>query len=748
MRWFKAMKWFKGRRRTATRSPRVFGRVIPASEALEERRLLSSTILFNPTGTAATPTETIGGLDEAPGNALAVDALPLAVGKTFQLDYQATVAALLSPTGVEFSPPGLNSTYQLTAVASFTEVVESLTPSGGVATFALAPTQAPNSFFELYYNPAVIANNLAGTGFNSGTLILSGKPDPTVTNSGNFALALDASGNPVIQPLNQFDTANNPGELTVTGAGSALNSADATSIDPAFFVTPVTQLAFNTSTTVPFETTDPSSLFVSQPGGVPPTLVPNRGAINGVSGPDFQFQADANNSFTAAAPAINIVKATNGQVALTPPGPVVAVGSTVTWTYDVTNPGNEPLKNVVVTDDNGTPSDPADDFHPTPVLAGGFNVGDTNHNGLLDPGEDWKYTATGTAAAGQYENRVVTTGVGNLSNITVTSNSISHYFAAAPAINIVKATNGQVALTPPGPVVAVGSTVTWTYDVTNPGNEPLKNVVVTDDNGTPSDPADDFHPTPVLAGGFNVGDTNHNGLLDPGEDWKYTATGTAAAGQYENRVVTTGVGNLSNITVTANSISHYFAAAPAINIVKLVNGQLARPARPDGRGRQHRDLHLRRHQPGQRPAVQRDAHRRQRHALQPRRRLPPHPRAGQRVQRGGHQPRRPARPGRGLGVHGDFDRRHGPVHQRRHRHRHQPDRHAGHGRGRRQLHRCVPDGHERPTIRRPPSAQPDRRDLLRSPDPGAGREPRRLSPVRARPRWAIQSRNRPHLRRV
>ena len=247
----------------------------------------------------------------------------------------------------------------------------------------------------------------------------------------------------------------------------------------------------------------------------------------------------------------------------------------MTWTYDVTSPGDEPLKNVVVTDDNGTPNNPADHFNPNPVLAGAFNIGDTNQNGLLDPGEDWKYTATGTAQAGQYENTVVTTAAGNVSNTAVTANSISHYFAAAPAIAILKQTNGQTALTPPGPSVEAGSTVTWTYDVTNPGNEPLKNLVVTDDNGTPSNTADDFNPNPVLAGGFNIGDTNKNNLLDPGEDWKYTFNGAAQVGQYENRVVITAAGNVSNTAVTANSISHYFALVPNISIVKETNGQVA-----------------------------------------------------------------------------------------------------------------------------------------------------------------------------
>ena len=357
-----------------------------------------------------------------------------------------------------------------------------------MATFALRLPRIPNSFFELYYNPAVVADNLAGTGFNVGTLILAGTPAPSVTNSGSFAVAVDATGNPVIQPFDGFSTDNYPGIQSITGVGSAQVSADVSSFDPAFFITPVIQLSFNTSTVIPFLTTDPSALFVGSPGGAAPNVIPNIGTINGLNGTDFQLQSDANNSFIAAAPVIAIAKQTNGQTALTPPGPIVTVGSTVTWTYDVTNPGNEPLKNVTVTDDNGTPADPADDFNPTPILVGGFNVGDINQNGLLDPGEDWKYTFNGTAQAGQYENTVVTNGTGNLSNLPVTANSLSHYFAAAPVIAIAKQTNGQTALTPPGPSVTIGSTVTWTYDVTNPGNEPLKNVTVTDDNGTPSRP--------------------------------------------------------------------------------------------------------------------------------------------------------------------------------------------------------------------------------------------------------------------
>ncbi len=72
-----------------------------------------------------------------------------------------------------------------------------------------------------------------------------------------------------------------------------------------------------------------------------------------------------------------------------------------------------------------------------------------------------------------------------------------------------------------------GSTVTFTYVVTNTGNVPLGNVVVTDDKLGP------------IAGPAS-GDANSNGLLDPTETWTYTTTATALAGQQTNLGTVTG----------------------------------------------------------------------------------------------------------------------------------------------------------------------------------------------------------------
>jgi hypothetical protein len=168
---------------------------------------------------------------------------------------------------------------------------------------------------------------------------------------------------------------------------------------------------------------------------------------------------------------IRVEKATNGQDADTPTGPLVAAGSMVTWTYVVTNPGNVPLANVTLRDNNGTPANPADDFSADLC---GWRC--ERQRPMLDPGETWQYQATGTAVVGQYGNVATATGTDPIGQ-TRTDTDPSHYFGVRSAIRVEKATNGQDADTPTGPLVAAGSTVTWTYLVTNPGNVPLANVV-------------------------------------------------------------------------------------------------------------------------------------------------------------------------------------------------------------------------------------------------------------------------------
>ncbi len=144
-------------------------------------------------------------------------------------------------------------------------------------------------------------------------------------------------------------------------------------------------------------------------------------------------------------------------------------------------------------------------------------------------------------SGGQYQIQVVYSGDAN--NLPATSACGSEpMFIQAPSINIVKSTNGVI--TPPAaaPQIPVGSTVTWTYLVTNTGNVALVNVVVTDDQiGSIGCPSSE---------------------LDVGASMTCTATGTAVAGSYSNIGTATGTPPLGS-DVSAHSPSAYVGYVPS-----------------------------------------------------------------------------------------------------------------------------------------------------------------------------------------
>ncbi|MEJ7594181.1 MAG: hypothetical protein WKF77_21795 [Planctomycetaceae bacterium] len=114
------------------------------------------------------------------------------------------------------------------------------------------------------------------------------------------------------------------------------------------------------------------------------------------------------------------------------------------------------------------------------------------------------------------------------------------YIVSAPGFSLVKTADKTTA--------AFGESVTYTYVVSNGGTTALTNVVVKDDNGTPSDPTDDFCPAKVSGDSVNVG------TLDPGETWTYTATVTPP------------------IQLTANNVNGYTGPAGMLTSQKLANG--------------------------------------------------------------------------------------------------------------------------------------------------------------------------------
>ena len=133
--------------------------------------------------------------------------------------------------------------------------------------------------------------------------------------------------------------------------------------------------------------------------------------------------------------------------------------TTVTSSYVVTNPGNTPLSNVHLADNQCGPV--------TSVPPTGFNAGDTDRDGLLDPGEAWQFTC----ARGVRASRRSTLGGTSIVNTvtafgtpptgtTISAQATDDVLVFTPGISLTKLVNGQPAVT-----VATGTQVTYTYAV-------------------------------------------------------------------------------------------------------------------------------------------------------------------------------------------------------------------------------------------------------------------------------------------
>jgi uncharacterized repeat protein (TIGR01451 family) len=317
----------------------------------------------------------------------------------------------------------------------------------------------------------------------------------------------------------------------VTNTGNVtLNSVTVT--DPMFWLS---RISCPTNTLSPGATETCTATYTTTQADVARGSIRNVGTVFALA-PSWTWVA-ASSSLTIPAvqtPKIAIVKSASISSFSAP-------GTRVTYSYKVTDTGNVTLSPVTVTDPMSGLSRiscPTNSLSPgaTETCTAIYTTtqADVTRGSITNVG-----TATGTPPTGP--------------NVTATSSVVVPFVPVVqtPSIGISKTTNGTN-----GQDIPVGSTVTWSYAVTNTGKVTLTNVTVTDNK---------VRSSAITCSGSR---TNTIATLAPGASVTCTATGTAVAGAYANIGTATGTASSGGTPVTATSTGTYFGSAPAISLTK------------------------------------------------------------------------------------------------------------------------------------------------------------------------------------
>ena len=286
---------------------------------------VQTTFTFDPTGTpgVAGDIANVRIIDEAPGSALALGGVTAvnnfvnnaisgsSLSTDFTLLYQANLSSMqLANNAIVFSNGSGGDFF--TVVAGFGETVTSVTRVPGlvdIATFAFNPSGSVN-FFAIYAQNA-LGNNLTGAGFGQDTAVggapilaghISGVTSSNFVANTGTSVTLDQGG-----PGSTDDWS---GQQTVTGSGSTNLTITIDSVNALYFpnLDPLANIVFsflNTSQIDPFSQVDPSKALIGTDGTTSAGTAAEGtlGAVNGINGPNFLFQADVNQSILVPEPA-------------------------------------------------------------------------------------------------------------------------------------------------------------------------------------------------------------------------------------------------------------------------------------------------------------------------------------------------------------------------------------------------------------------------------------------------------------
>jgi len=192
-----------------------------------------------------------------------------------------------------------------------------------------------------------------------------------------------------------------------------------------------------------------------------------------------------------------------------------------------------------------------------------LSAGDTNNDSVLDADEVWVYTAT--YAVTQNDIDSFGAGDGVIDNVvTVTTNELGPLTDNAD-VSITQAPELVVTKVVDKPTVADPTTLSYTIEVENTGNQSLTNIVLADTLPDGS--------TGTLVG--PVADTGTVGVLDVNEIWTYKISYAVSQAEIDsgnplvNEVSVTST-ETGNAAVTDNATST-ITKAPALLVSKLVD---------------------------------------------------------------------------------------------------------------------------------------------------------------------------------
>ena len=353
-----------------------------------------------------------------------------------------------------------------------------------------------------FHNGSGEIYELSGIFGSSPTAMLVAQGDPSSNNDG---FSCDQAPFPTLPPLAMDDDFTGPLNVDVTG-NILVDNGNGIDEDP--------DGGPLTITTTPVSPPSNGSVILLPNGDF--TYTPN---LNFIGVDTFEYRiSDQSGLMATATVTITITGTFAFTVAKTQtsgPNPITAAGQVIGYEIELDNTGDIPLSGIVV--DDTLP----DGSSGAAVL----QSGDLNIDGNLDVAETFIYSISYTVTQADIDNL---TNLVNQVSVTTTQTGATAQTSSAttPVLS-----NPSIAVTKvafPRTDVPVGTSITYTYTVTNDGNVTISNVDLSDAHsgfGAPPVPNNETLSSDAAPLGDSI-DTSVDGVWDvlrPGDAVQFTA---------------------------------------------------------------------------------------------------------------------------------------------------------------------------------------------------------------------------------